>query len=67
MKKFFGIDGAVESAELLSDYEQAQKFDRLRVGKLGAYFRDGLRLRYLDYSKLERVFIRVQEVNLKTC
>ena len=67
MKKFFGIDGVVQAEELDADYEQAQKFDKLWVGKLGVFFRDGLRLRFLDYNKLERVFIRVQEVNLKTC
>ena len=67
MKKFFGIDGIIQTEELDADYEQAQKFDKLRVGKAGVFFRDGFRLRFLDYSVLERVFIRVQEVNLKTC
>ena len=67
MKKFYGIDGSVQTEELIADYEQARKFDKVRVGTLGVFFRDGLRLRFLDYAKLERVFIRVQEVNLKTC
>ena len=67
MKKFYGIDGIAQTEELNADYEQARKFDRVRVGRLGVFFRDGLRLRFLDYAGLERVFIRVQEVNLKTC
>ena len=67
MKKFHGIDGIVQTEELTADYEQAQKLGKVRVGTLGVFFRDGLRLRFLDYTKLERVFIRVQEVELKTC
>lgn len=67
MKKFYGIDGAAESAELSTDFEEAKRFDKVRVGRLGVFFRDGLKLRFLAYSGLERVFIRVQEVNLKTC
>ena len=65
--KFAGLNGAVESAELSRDYESAQVFDRLRVGRLGVYFRDGFKTRFLDYPSLERVFIRVQEVNGRLC
>ena len=66
-KVFTGINGKVDSAEVNSDYENSTRFDKVQVGKLGIYFRDGFKIRFMDYSLLERVFIRVQEVNLKTC
>jgi hypothetical protein len=66
-KKFAGINGAVTSAEVSADYEAAPVFDKVRVGKLGVYFRDGFKTRFMDYSLLERVFIRIQEVNGRMC
>ena len=58
--KFAGLSGSVESSAVNADYESAKLFDKVRVGKLGVYFRDGFKIRYLDYPSLERVFIRVQ-------
>ena len=66
-KKFAGLNGSVESAELSRDYESAQVFDKIRVGRLGVYFREGFKARFLDYPSLERVFIRVQAVNGRLC
>lgn len=66
-KKFAGINGTVESPEVTADYEAAQIFDKVRVGKLGTYFRDGFKTRFMDYKLLERVFIRIQEVNGRMC
>jgi len=66
-KSFAGIDGKVNSAEVFSDFENSKKFDKVFVGKLGVFFRDLLKIRFMDYSLLERVFIRVLEVNVKTC
>ena len=66
-KVFVGINGKVESDEVIRDFEDSTKLDTVYVGKLGVYFRDLLKIRFMDYSLLERVFIRVQEVNLKTC
>lgn len=66
-KKFAGINGTVIDAKVEADYEQAPQFDKVKVGKLGVYFKDGFKTRYLDYGFLERVFIRVQEVNGKLC
>lgn len=66
-KKFAGINGPVIDASVSADYEQAVQFDKVKVGKLGVFFRDGLKTRYLAYDLLERVFIRVQEVNGKLC
>ena len=66
-KKFAGVNGSVETPEIGADYENAQVFERLRVGELGVYFRDGFKTRFLDYPSLERVFIRVQAVNGRLC
>ena len=66
-KKFAGLNGSVESPEVGRDYESAQVFDRVREGRLGVYFRDGFKTRFLDYPSLERVFIRVQAVNGRLC
>lgn len=66
-KKFVGVDGAVDSAEVQADYNGAEAFEKLRVGKLGAYFKDGLKTRYIPYDRMERAFIRIQEVNGRMC
>ena len=66
-KRFAGLNGGVDTAEVRRDYESAQVFDKVRVGRLGVYFRDGFRTRFLDYPSLERVFIRVQQVNGRLC
>lgn len=66
-KKFAGINGVVDTAEVNADYESAVVFDKVRVGKLGVYYRDMLKTRFMDYSLLERVFIRVQAVNGRMC
>lgn len=66
-KKFATPDGAVQSAELTADYERARKFDAVRVGKLGVYYRSGLKTVFLAYPTIERAFIRIQEVNGRMC
>ena len=66
-KKFAGLNGPLESAELSADYDSAAVFERLRVGEKGAYFRDGLRTRCLLYSEIDRAFIRVQETRSRMC
>ena len=66
-KVFTGISGQTDSPEISRDYENSTKLDKVYVGKLGVFFRDGFKIRFMDYSLLERVFIRVQEVNLRTC
>lgn len=66
-KKFSGVDGSVASAEISADFEAAKTFDKVKVGKRGVYFRDGLRTRFIAYDRTERVFIRIQEVNGKLC
>ncbi|MBQ8217429.1 MAG: hypothetical protein IJZ91_05640 [Oscillospiraceae bacterium] len=66
-KKFTGINGTVIDALVEADFEQAPQFDKVKVGKLGVYFKDGFKTRYLEYGLIERAFIRVQEVNGKLC
>ena len=66
-KKFAGVNGSLSSAELNGDYNSAQLFDKLRVGKLGVYFTEGLKTKYIPYDYLERAFIRIKEVNGKLC
>lgn len=66
-KKFAGVNGPVDSAEVNADFDAAEKFDKVKVGKLGVYFRDSFRTRYLAYGDFERVFIRIQEVNGRMC
>lgn len=66
-KKFYTHDGVVQSAELSADYAAAEKYDSARVGKLGVYYRDGLRTKYIAFDTVERAFIRVQEVTGRMC
>lgn len=66
-KKFAGVNGAVETAETGADFESAKVFDKLRVGELGVYFRDGLKTRYIPYDYIDRAFIRVQETRGRMC
>ena len=66
-KKFSGPTEGLSPAALTADYEQARHFDTLRVGTLGVYYRDGFRVKAIPYRRMERVFIRVQEVRGKLC
>ena len=66
-KRFAGLKGAVDSPEVNADYESAELFDKVRVGRLGVYYRDGFKTKFIDYKSMERVFIRIQEVNGRMC
>ena len=66
-KTFSGLGGPVSTPEVNADYDSAEVFDKVRVGKLGVYFRDGFKTRFMEYRGLERVFIRVQQVNGRMC
>lgn len=66
-KKFAGLNGPVEDTAVTADYESAQDFKALRVGKLGVYYREGFKTRYFAYEELERAFLRVQEVRGRMC
>ena len=66
-KKFAGVHGAVNTPEVNEDYEQAPVFDKIRVGRLGVYYRDGLRIKFIPFDYLDRAFIRVQETRSRMC
>lgn len=66
-KKFSGVNGTVDSVEVSEDYAAAEQFDKVRVGKLGVYYREGFRTKYLSYQDFDRVFIRINEVDGKLC
>lgn len=66
-QRFTGPRGPLESAELSADFDAAQVFEKLRVGKLAVYYRDGFKLRAFPYEQLEQAFIRVQEVRGRMC
>ena len=66
-KKFSSPAGAVCDAAVAADFDSAQRFDKVLVGALGVYYRDGFKIKYVPYAALERAFIRVQEVNGRLC
>lgn len=57
----------IKDAKLNSDYESAPSFEKLRVGKLGVYFPEGLRMHAIPFEDIDRAFIRIHEVNGKMC
>lgn len=66
-RKFAGINGSVEGPEFSKDYDNAAVYDKLRVGSLGVYFRDGLKTRFIPFEDIDRAFIRVQETRGRMC
>ena len=66
-KKFAGVNGSVDTPEVNADYEAAKVFDKIRVGELGVYFRDGFRVKFIPYDYMDRAFIRVQETRGRMC
>ncbi len=66
-RKFTGASAAEAGEDLNRDYENAKCYDKLRVGELGVYFRDGLKTRHIPYTDMDRVFIRVQETRSRMC
>ena len=66
-KRFAGVNGTVEAPEYSADYENASVFDKLRVGRLGVYFRDGFKTKFIPFDYIDRAFIRVQETRGRMC
>ena len=66
-KRFSGPVEGLDPAALAADYERAERFDKLRVGTLAVYYRDGFRVKAVPYSCMERAFIRVQQVRGRMC
>lgn len=66
-KKFYGPEGRIEFQGLKEDYDGAKLFDKFRVGKLGVYYRENFRQKFLPYDFIQRAFIRIHETNARTC
>ncbi len=66
-KKFAGVNGSVDSPEVSADFEAAKVFDKLRVGGLGVYFRDGFKTKFIPFDYMDRAFIRIQETRGRMC
>lgn len=66
-KRFFGPVEGLDPAALDADRDSAAVFDKLRVGRLAVYYRDGFRVKAIPYSRMERAFIRVQQVRGRMC
>ncbi len=66
-KKFSAFKGTAVPEAAGADYDTAQVFDKVRVGALGVYYRDGFHIRCVPYASIDRVFIRIQEVRGRMC
>lgn len=66
-KRFSGPVEGLDPAALAADYERAERFDKLRVGALAVYYRDGFRVKAVPFARMQRAFIRVQQVRGRMC
>ena len=66
-RKFIGPVPGLDPAALAADCESAERIDKLRLGKLAVYYRDGFSVMAVPYDHMERAFIRVQEVRGRMC
>lgn len=66
-KRFITPSGPVSDAAFSEDFGKADRFDKLSVGALGVYYRDGFRIRCIPYADMQRAFIRIHEVNGRMC
>lgn len=66
-KNFNDISGKRDAELLQADYDSARRFENVYVGDVGVYYRDGFRIKHIPYDYMERVFLRIQEVNGKMC
>lgn len=66
-KVFAGLEGKLSGPEYDRDFESAERIDKLWVGSLGVYYKDGFKTRCIRYSEMERAFIRIQGVKSRMC
>lgn len=66
-RTFSGVHGRIRNPAVAEEYEQAERFDKVRVGTTGVFFPYNLSIKFIPYAYLERVFIRIHEVNGKLC
>ena len=67
MARFSGIHGRITDPAVAEEYESAGRFDKVRVGDTGVFFPYNLSIKYIPYKYIDRVFIRINEVNGKLC
>ena len=67
MARFTGIHGRIKDPAVAEEYERAERFDKVRVGKTGVFFPYNLSIKYIPYKYIDRVFIRINEVNGRMC
>ena len=66
-RRFSGIHGRITDPAVVEEYENAERFDKVRVGKTGVFFPYNLSIKYIPYKYMERAFIRINEVNGRMC
>ena len=66
-RRFSGIHGRITDPAVAEEYENAERFDKVRVGKTGVFFPYNLSIKYIPYKYMERAFIRINEVNGRMC
>ena len=67
MARFTGIHGRIKDPAVAEEYERAERVDKVRVGKTGVFFPYNLSIKYIPYKYIDRVFIRINEVNGRMC
>ncbi len=66
-RKIYGPQGKIDSAEVYQDFKCAKDFAKLKIGKMGIYYKENLRLKFLPFDFIERAFIRIHEAKAVTC
>lgn len=66
-KKLYGPQGRIEAAEVYQDFKGAKDFSKFKIGKMGVYYKENLKLKFLPFDHIERAFIRIHEANAVTC
>ena len=67
MARFSGIHGRITDPAVTEEYEAAERFDKVCVGNTGVFFPYNLSIKYIPYKYIDRVFIRINEVNGRMC
>ena len=67
MARFSGIHGRITDPAVAEEYENAERFDKVRVGKTGVFFPYNLSIKYIPFRYIDRAFIRINEVNGRMC
>ena len=67
MARFTGIHGRITDPAVAEEYEGAERFDKVRVGNTGVFVPYNLSIKYIPYKYIDRVFIRINEVNGRMC